>query len=150
MSDRFTFNFRESRGWLKPASAEAEEWLRTMKPGKEVLVRGWAPRNPRFHRFVFAVLQRCVDATGERWPNVDTLRKGLLVQMGYSREWMTLDGEVRIEADSMAFASMPEDKFKAFWNEAKMLLDTHVLYDASEEARAEIFAMIDGQLAQLR
>ena len=71
-------------------------------------------RNPGFHRLAFSRMHLLwemadIDVAFEPW------RRWLLIQTGYCTTTGFPDGSVLVEADSMNWESMSQDKFKQAW-----------------------------------
>ena len=79
------------------------------------------PRNPKFHRKVFAFLNYCF----EYWQNdndyqtertsFDVFRDNLTVIAGFKDVYYKLDGSLRVEAKSISYASMEQDDFEQYY-----------------------------------
>lgn len=83
------------------------------------------PRNYRFHRKLFALFRLAFDAwepgiQGHR--QFEKFWKDILILAGFRRQYVSLlDQEIRFEAESIAFASMSEGRFRQLY---KAVLDT--------------------------
>ena len=106
-------------GQLSPANEEAAEALERFKNGEQYQVEIKLTRNPQFHAKVFAFFNFCfehwvsdkefMDDKGQR----DCFRKNLTVIAGYYDSYHTIKGDTRIEAKSLAYASMSPEDFEA-------------------------------------
>ncbi len=77
--------------------------------------------NPAFHRKVFAFFKFCFDhwaADKTEWryfderTQFDTFRKNLTVLAGYKVASYTIDGRMRVEAQSLSYGNMEQDEFE--------------------------------------
>ncbi|MGX2956410.1 DUF1367 family protein [Ursidibacter arcticus] len=78
-------------------------------------------RNPAFHRKVFAFFNFCFEhwsADKTEWKyfderkQFDTFRKHLTVLAGYKDVTYTIDGRLRVEAQSLSYGNMDQDEFE--------------------------------------
>lgn len=107
---------------LKPADEEAREWLTKLKQGTPVMLEGRVPRNAAFHRKYFALINLAYDYwadsaktivyKGQRvLPDRERFRKDCIILAGFYRPVANIKGEVRIEPESLKWASMTEERF---------------------------------------
>jgi len=103
-------------------SLDAMEALPMNAEYKAILTR---PRNVKFHRKFWALLDVAYDAWNpepvfykglEVHKNKDRFRKDLIILAGYFNTVININGEVRLEAKSIAFASMGEDDFSRLYS----------------------------------
>jgi hypothetical protein len=82
-------------------------------------------RNYRFHKKFFALLNfayerwdpGAIDSRfGEPEKNFDRFRKDAIILAGFYNVVVRLDGTTRIEADSISFANMDDERFAAVYN----------------------------------
>ncbi|MDA5609450.1 DUF1367 family protein, partial [Pasteurella multocida] len=78
-------------------------------------------RNPSFHRKVFAFFNFCFEhwsADKTDWKyfderkQFDTFRKNLTVLAGFREVTYTIDGRVRVEAQSLSYGNMDQSEFE--------------------------------------
>lgn len=111
---------------LVPCDQQGIEWLNKVALGKPVDVSVAQPRNGRFHRKFFAMLN--VAYENHEWPELDTqwgkatvsfdlFRKYVTVRAGHYEAALTPHGEVRAEPKSIAFSSMDEDDFSRVYSD---------------------------------
>lgn len=116
------FLFSRAPYGLAPACEEADEWLRKKKMGVTILVAPREPRNGAFFKKWWALIDTAyaywADSVelplfrGEKvHPSFHRFRKDVTISAGYYEAVVNLKGEVRIEAQSLAWASMDEDTF---------------------------------------
>jgi len=110
---------------LVPDGAEASEWFSKAKPGARVIAKVTIPRNGRFHRKFFAML----NVAYQNWdkPQIDTpfgpaecsydaFRNDVVVMAGYHELRGNTRGEWRLKAKSIAFANMDEAEFQKLYS----------------------------------
>lgn len=102
--------------------------LANMKPGEVLRVKYSFARNPQFHRKVFALFKFAFDAIAEPEPvsfrgamvqpikDFDVTRKFLTVQAGFFEVVMLPNGEARLQAKSLSFASMDNEEFERVYS----------------------------------
>ena len=108
-------------GTLVPAFDTEEERLQKFRNNLIYPVQIVQSRNPDFHGKVFAFLQFCFNYwSGEQTdmrfkPNAaqfDTFRRNLMVLAGYKDITFTMDGRLRVEAQSLAYSAMEQAEFE--------------------------------------
>ena len=114
--------FQRSQSGLAPASEEAREWLDKKKLGSPVFVEAKEARNAAFHRKFFALIDLAFDYweddvkpqeyKGETvLPDRERFRKDVTILAGFYTPVVNIKGEVRLEPESIKFASMTEERF---------------------------------------
>ena len=112
---------KQPGGLLLPASDGDAERLERFKSGAIYPIEIKQARNPAFHGKVFAFMQFCfehwsADKTDARFKTsaaqFDTFRKNLTVLAGYKDVTFTIDGRLRVDAQSLAFNQMEQDEFE--------------------------------------
>ena len=114
---------------LRPADAAAIEWLGKLKQGQPVVIDVRLPRNVRFLRKWFALVNLGYDFWSEGnegrpvlhkgmvvLPDRERFRKDITIMAGFFHHVVTLAGEVRVEADSLSFASMTPERFEELYS----------------------------------
>lgn len=102
--------------YLSPADVHAEEFLRSLPIGKEIIIDHRKVRSPEFHRWFFAMLNKVVVATG-RWPDVTQALEAVKLAVGhveYIRK--VASDELYERTKSIAVGSLKADHFKRFVN----------------------------------
>lgn len=103
---------------LEPADDAGLDLLRHLKQGELVRAEITKPRNVRFHRKFFALLNLVWSATGE-WSSVEDLLIELKVRLGLTKEIVIRQtGEVVKVPGSISFAKMDETQFSEFYEKA--------------------------------
>ena len=123
-------------GALMPASEEAGAMLRKIKTGTPVFVEIKHIRNYRFMKKMFALFKLAFDVwqpEGQEWAGqkvekeLERFRKDLTILAGFGRPVFNLRGEVRMEAESLSFANMTEDRFEAVYKAVLNKVWSHIL-----------------------
>ena len=111
---------RRSLRGFEPEDEAAREALRKIPQGAVVLAEVRRPRNVKFHRMFFGLLQTVWQACGD-WQSVDELLVELKFRVGHVDRQRVIDrktGEVLAEIvlpRSIAFANLGEDEFHEFY-----------------------------------
>jgi len=129
--------------------------LVNMEPGELCEVHTLVPRNPRFHRKFFALLNIGFDAwepslqhrgaTVEK--NFDEFHEEVTILAGHYIQTWTLDGEMRLRAKSISFAAMDDEEFERVYNAVANVLLSKVL--TRYAGRAELDAVVDRMLEMM-
>lgn len=106
---------------LVPADIHAEAFLHAVPDGKEMVISAHIPRNPKFHRWFFAMLHKVCE-NREDWTDEDELLDAIKHAVGHVQRRMRLDGSVQMVPRSIAFESMGEDHFRRFVKRALYVL----------------------------
>ena len=121
--------FIKANNALHPASFNDQEILKHFKTGQPVSVELKRVRNYEFHKKWFALVGLAFDyweppddGYGSAWKekiviekNFERFRKDITIKAGYFEATYRLNGDVRIEAKSISFASMSEDEFEELY-----------------------------------
>jgi hypothetical protein len=121
------FLFQKGGTGLLPACEEATEWLRKKKLGAVIMVEPREMRNGSFFKKWFALLEMAYSYWSETvkpmeyrgqpvLPSFVRFRKDMTILAGYYEAVANLKGEVRIEASSIAWASMNEETFTKLYD----------------------------------
>lgn len=119
--------FQRSATGLLPACEEAAEWLRKKKLGALILVEPREPRNGKFFKKWFALVElgysywkdnvQPMEFRGHPvLPNFKRFRKDVTILAGFYETSVNLKGEVRFEAESIAWAKMSEERFTQLYD----------------------------------
>lgn len=119
--------FQKSTTGLTPACEEAAEWLKRKKLGATILVEPREPRNGAYFRKWWALVQLGYDYWADNaktlefrgqpvLPDFDRFRRDVTISAGFFYPVANLKGEVRIEAESLKWASMTEERFNALYD----------------------------------
>lgn len=122
MSDLDGRCFRRVGDHLVPVDFAAEEFVRELPEGKEIMITVRRPRSPDHHRWFFAMLRKVVE-NSERWTSEDDLLTELKLSVGHCDQSMNLlTGEVHLVPRSINFASMDQLAFKRFTKRCAFVL----------------------------
>lgn len=115
---------KQLNGSLLPAYESDYEKVKKIKQGDTVKCEVTKPRNIKFHKKFFA-LMNLVYQNQERYDHIDDLREQLTIAAGYYTTTYTLEGVEQQKAKSISFAAMDELEFGELYN---ALLDVIVKY----------------------
>jgi len=121
------FLFQKGATGLLPACEEAAEWLKKKKLGSTILVEPREMRNGAFFRKWWALVKLGYDYWAEFaqpieykgkpvLPDFDRFRKDVTISAGFYHPVVNLKGEVRIEPESLKWASMSEERFEQLYD----------------------------------
>lgn len=107
---------------LVPGDEDTQEWFSHIKLGSTVLAVARQMRNGAFFRKWWALVKLGYDYWSESvdtleykgekvLPDFDRFRKDVTITAGFYRAVVNLKGEVRIEPESLKWASMSEERF---------------------------------------
>lgn len=141
MSDLDGLCFVKRNGALVPRDFHADDFMATIKEGREIMVTARRPRNPAHHRLLWAMLHKVVE-NSDQWPNENALLDELKLATGLAEIRVNLlTGKPYAVPGSISFSSMDQTKFKAWFDQATHLLATRVLQCAPQELVDEVVAM---------
>lgn len=115
-------------GGFMPQDDDSCEALSVIGLGKVIRVKFTQPRNLKFHRKFFALVNFAFShwEPGEledtRWTGVvpekskGRFRKDLIIMAGYYDATFRIDGTTRIEAKSISFARMGQEEFDKLYS----------------------------------
>jgi hypothetical protein len=145
---------QKSQTGLIPADDSTREWLTKLKLGATVRADVRQFRNPQFHKKLFALLQYSFEYWSEKAPamqykgedvrpDFERFRKDVTILAGKYHSTVNLKGELRLEADSLSYASMDQSSFDTLYSQVIQVLLTRVFTskDWSEEKLREV---VDG------
>lgn len=113
------------------------------------------PRNSKFHRLFFAMLNLGFDAWEpqrkhksykgrEVQKNFEIFRSDVLIAAGFYEQTFGLDGRLRLEAKSISFAKMEEPEFNEVYNRCLDVLLQDVL--STYAGRKEVNQVVEKML----
>ena len=133
-------------GGLAPANEDEAEKLRRIKAGATVRVNMSEMRNGRLFRKWWLLAKFAFDVWSETAPRAmyrgvpvahsfDRFRKDLIIMTGRHHCVFNALGEMRLEADSISWAKMDENKFEEMYSETINVILNRVLSrpDITEE-----------------
>ena len=132
---------------LVPADERAEELLHGLAEGKAVMVDIERPRNPKQHKLFWALMKilrdNCAEFEGD---DLEEIAKQIKIDCG-AVDWFVhkASGVKFGTPQSIAFASMKQEKFARFLNRAIHVITTQYLPGVSSEAvRERLEDMVHG------
>jgi hypothetical protein len=136
---------RVQQGFI-PDTAEDWEKAKRYKLGAVVKAEVTNPRNLKFFRKFFALIQvgfemweevcpRLQYKGEEVKPSIDRFRRDVTILAGHHHPVVNLKGELRMEADSIAFGNMSEEEFEKLYNATLSVLVHKVMRGRVSEAR---------------
>jgi hypothetical protein len=113
-------------GMLRPADQSDADAMEKVQNGSLVSGEFKQPRNAKFHRKFFAMLNfayeywtpepiKLDNMTVEPEKNFERFRKDVLILAGYRHAVVNIKNEVRFEADSISFAKMDDIEFQSVY-----------------------------------
>jgi len=112
-------------GVFSPANETDLERLQRFKNGETYTAEIKLTRNPSFHRkvmafFGFCFEHWCANRAGlvhmDESSQFDRFRKDLTILAGFYVQTVRLNGDIRTEAESLAFANMDQEKFERVYS----------------------------------
>lgn len=135
----------KAQGGFIPADIPTEEWAKRIKYGSVINADFKKVRNPAFHRKFMALLNVGFDNCDVEGITFERFRKDVTILAGYYHTVVRLDKSVRVEADSISFASMEESDFEKLYNQVINVLLKHV-YN-SEMSKEELDNIVNQYLS---
>ena len=113
-----TYIKKTENGWpvLIAPEEESARILNRFDDGAEVVLDIKKSRNPQFLRYAMKMFSILHDMTDED-AAFDAWRKWLTIQAGYVKTTGFADGSVLVEAESLSFESMDENRFQQCWKD---------------------------------
>ena len=140
-------------GALVPASEEAGEMLRKIKAGSPVFVEVKRIRNYKFLKKAFALFKLAFDVWEPVTPleyqglpvakDFDRFRKDMTILAGFYKAVYNARGEVRLEAESLSFAAMDEERFETVFRAVLTVVWNRVLKAAGYATEDEVERVIN-------
>ena len=91
--------------------------LQRIAQGKEIMCEIKQARNPRFHRFAFALFNAIAEGTGD-FTSLEALRTWFKIRLGYADPIIGPDGKTHWVVRSLSFEKMDEADFREFFERA--------------------------------
>jgi hypothetical protein len=116
--------------------------LTRFKTGETYTAEIKLSRNPAFHRkvmafFGFCFSHWCATRAGlehmDEYTQFDRFRKDLTILAGFYEQTVRLDGSIRTEAKSLAFASMKQEEFERVYSALINAALKHVFANTKDE-----------------
>jgi hypothetical protein len=109
--------FKRHDGSLVGSTEVDQDLLDRWERGAVLRAKVWMPRNIKFHRKYFALLQ-AIFHNQERHQTIEDLRLELQIRAGHYTHMFTGDGKLIYIPKSIRFSKMSELEFQAFYNKA--------------------------------
>ena len=117
---------------LVPSLPVDVEKLRQWKNGEILQVEITKPRNIKFHRKYFALLNIAFD-NQDRYDNFEAFRQEVIMRAGYFKTHIHLSGKQSFSAASISFAKMDEFQFEDLFHKSIDVIINYFMPKASEE-----------------
>ena len=104
------FGIKTEKYGIVPVDEDGEEIMKKLKIGEPYMVKVWKPKNIKFHRKFFALLNVLFNMQ-EFYDNKKAFRYWLTMKAGYFKMYLSPKGKPMYFADSIAFDKMDETKF---------------------------------------
>lgn len=136
----------------KKAYARFLSTIKKLEPGELCIFDVTVPRNYKFHKKFFALL----NLGFEMWEpkrknksykgavvqkNFERFRSDVIIQAGYYTQTFDLNGKMALEAESISFANMDDIKFERVYSDVLNVLLDKVL--TTYKNRAEVDAVVE-------
>jgi len=123
---------------LVPSSDTDYERIKNLKSGEIYRAEIHKPRNIRFHRKFFALLQYTLDSQ-EQYQNLEDLRIEIELKCGNYNEHITTKGKIVYIPKSIAFDKMDELTFEELYNKAiDVVLKDFIVGDTEENINEQV------------
>lgn len=143
----------DKQGWRKI-------WKRLMdlEPGEFAVIEFVIPRNAKFHRKFFSMLNFAFDSWEpgrmrktykgkEVSKNFERFRKDVLILAGFYDQTFDLKGRMKLEAHSISFSNMDDAEFEEVYSAVASVILEHVLTGYS--GREELDRVVDQMMGYL-
>ena len=128
---------------LIPDDDHARAYLRRLKPGEPVLVSVRKPRNIRFHRKFWALLNLAF-SNQDRYDDFEAFRKEVIMRAGFWEEHHHVTGAVSYTAKSISFASMDELEFHDLYQKSIDAIIKYFMPETDPESLAQAVEEVIG------
>lgn len=140
-------------GALAPVDAEAREMVDKLKLGQGIQASVRRARNVRFHRKGMALFRLAYDVWEPLTPleykglpvakDFERFRKDMTILAGFYKAVYNARGEVRLEAESLRFSSMSEERFEEVFNAVLNVVWSRVLKAAGYASVDDVEEVIE-------
>lgn len=113
---------------LKPVWDSDNEKLKKIPLNDILEYEVKVPRGIKFHRKFFALMKLVYD-NQEEFNDFNTMREAITIAAGYMEEKQRLNGEVTIEAKSIAFSNMDEIEFGSLYTSCLDVIVDYFKFD---------------------
>ena len=115
-------------GTILPAADHDKEILKRFKAGDIFCADVTKPRNLKFHRKFFSLLNLVLE-NQEIYQHLNDLRRDITIEAGYFYHRTTMLGEVVKEPESISFAAMDDLQFSEFYGKCIDVIVKHFSFD---------------------
>ena len=133
-------------GMLAPQTDEDAAQISRFKVGATIRCKTSAMRNAKFHKKWFALAKSAFDMWSDELPELEhagvmvrpefeRFRKDLTIMAGYYRPVFGVNGTLRLEAESLGWAEMDEDRFESLYSATIDAILSKVLKQRITEAQ---------------
>lgn len=137
-----------------PADDEAREGLNHYPVGSIARLDVKLMRNYEFLKKFMALMKVGFDFWAERQPQqdfkgmpvlpeFDRFRKDVTIMAGYFTPVWNIKGEMRVEAESISFANMSEDRFQRLFDAVLKVLLSKIFKDQKQWTESEVRRVVD-------
>lgn len=145
-------------GLLAPADPAAEAMIQSMRIGEEVALDAKKARNARFHRKFFALLGLAFDAwepaAGQKeyrghpiQKDKDRFREEMLILAGHYDAVFSTNGEIRLVARSISFATCDEAEFQKIYSQVLNVVWDKIMRHSRYRSPEEVDAVVSRLLS---
>lgn len=129
-------------GVFAPLNDDEAERLKSFQNNEQYEIEIKKQRNPAFHRKVFAFFNFCFECWSgshsdlefqDEQAQSDTFRKHLTVLAGFKVITYKLDGSFRVEAESLSYANMEQERFEQVYKALINAAIKHVFNSTKDE-----------------
>lgn len=133
---------KSAGGAFVPLDDEQAEALKKFRNGEQYEIEIKLSRNPQFHRKVFAFFKFCFECWSgshsdlefqDEQAQFDTFRKHLTVLAGFKVITYKLDGSFKVEAESLSYANMEQERFEQVYKALINAAIKHVFNNTKDE-----------------
>lgn len=100
---------------LVPDDDVSRQYVKKLKAGEPVMVVIRKPRNIKFHRKLFALLNLAFE-NQDKYDDFEAFRKEVVMRAGFWEEHHHLSGAISYTAKSLSFATMDELEFSMVYD----------------------------------
>lgn len=140
-------------GALAPVDGDARELIERLKAGQGVRATIRRARNIRFHRKAMALFRLAFDVWEPMTPleykglpvakDFERFRKDMVILAGFYKPVYNARGELRLEAESLSFSAMGEDRFEQVFRAVLNVVWSRVLRAAGYASTEDVEEVIE-------
>lgn len=140
---------RRTLSGFAPDDENGKEVIKGIKVGEVIKCEITRPRNVKFHRLFFGLLNLVYENT-EQFKSVEHLLTVCKIGIGHADLVKLQNGQEYWHPRSISFAVMDEDQFRTFWDRSVNWLIANVLPVGKSELESELFSLLGYDLNNLR